>query len=189
MEHIWIILTGPAGGGKTTLEKALLDHFPNSGRILTCTTRPIRHGEEDGKSYRFFSHEQFRERLAQNLFEEHKTVHQHLYGTLRADLKEAREKYRILISVMDPQGALEMSGRYPEAHTIFVTENLSVLEQRLRKRGETEATIAVRMQSASEELNHQDDFEFKLINSDLGESINTLVCQVEYWQSMSRSGT
>jgi len=187
MEHIWIILTGPAGGGKTTLEKALLSHFPNSGRVLTCTTRPMRHGEEDGKSYRFFSHDQFRELLAQNLFEEHKTVHQHLYGTLRADLKEAREKYAVLVSVMDPHGALEMSSRYPEAHTIFVTASLAELAQRLQKRGESDESIATRMNTAREELQYENNFELKIVNNDLEESTNTLIRQVVFWRSAALS--
>jgi guanylate kinase len=50
-----IILSSPSGGGKTTIALMLLATRTDVGYSVSCTTRPPRRGEVDGKDYHFIS--------------------------------------------------------------------------------------------------------------------------------------
>ena len=67
-----IVISGPAGVGKTTICNRLLDEFKNSlSRVVTTTTRAPRIGETDGIDYFFISKNNFEENLQNGNFLEH----------------------------------------------------------------------------------------------------------------------
>ena len=55
-----IILSSPSGGGKTTIAHKLLAMRADVGYSVSCTTRPPRPGEIDGKDYHFLSLKDFK---------------------------------------------------------------------------------------------------------------------------------
>ena len=61
MRHRIFCLIGKSGTGKDTLYRELLDDgaLPFE-RLVPCTTRPIRAGEQDGRDYHFYTVEEFR---------------------------------------------------------------------------------------------------------------------------------
>ena len=53
-----IVVSGPAGSGKTTLCCSLTGACPQGiRRVITCTTRAPRPGEIDGVDYHFLTRE------------------------------------------------------------------------------------------------------------------------------------
>ena len=48
-------ITGPSAGGKSTLERGLIQCFGPAGKVVTFTTRPPRPGETNGVDYFFFN--------------------------------------------------------------------------------------------------------------------------------------
>ena len=49
-----LVISGPAGVGKTTICERLLEEFGDElSRVVTTTTRSPRSGEVDGKDYYF----------------------------------------------------------------------------------------------------------------------------------------
>ena len=47
---------GKSGAGKDAIQAATCKAHPNAfHKIVSCTTRPIRDGEQDGASYNFIS--------------------------------------------------------------------------------------------------------------------------------------
>ena len=56
------IISAPAGTGKTTLVRLLTQSFSCIVESVSCTTRPPRAGEIDGKDYFFLTREAFEER-------------------------------------------------------------------------------------------------------------------------------
>src|SRR6185437_16997524 len=81
-----VILSAPSGGGKTTITHALLARRPDVGYSVSCTTRPPRPHEVNGKDYYFLSTAEFLERQQNGEFAESAAVHGHLYGTLRKEV-------------------------------------------------------------------------------------------------------
>src|SRR5690606_26029274 len=84
---VLLIVSGPAGCGKTTLCERLVASHPEVKRAVTCTTRLPRPGEIAGEDYHFFSPEEFEQELASDGFLEHAIVHGFRYGILKREIQ------------------------------------------------------------------------------------------------------
>jgi len=103
---LFLLISGPAGSGKTTLCERMESTFPEKiRRVITCTTRPPRDNETNGIDYHFLSRENFEKKVALGEFLEHANVHQNLYGTRKKDVVDLLEKNINLIAALDVQGA------------------------------------------------------------------------------------
>src|SRR5205823_5416684 len=79
-----IILSGPAGAGKTTAVKRLLAECELPLRqSISVTTRAPREDEQDGVHYFFWTCERFQEEVKGDGFLEWAEVHGNFYGTLK----------------------------------------------------------------------------------------------------------
>ena len=54
-----VFIMGKSSVGKDSIFSKLRKHFPKLHVITTCTTRPIREGEQEGREYHFASREEF----------------------------------------------------------------------------------------------------------------------------------
>ncbi len=59
MRNVLIVISGPSGVGKGTLVKLLLEEDPTLALSVSCTTRPPRKGERNGRDYYFIEKEEF----------------------------------------------------------------------------------------------------------------------------------
>src|ERR1051326_3645861 len=66
-----IVISGPSGGGKTTLFERLIGSRPEMTRAVTCTTRQPRPGERDAVDYYFLTADSFLRRVQAGHFVEH----------------------------------------------------------------------------------------------------------------------
>ncbi len=164
-----IVLSGPSVVGKGTLGQKLLDSDSQVTFSVSATTRPRRQGEINGVHYHFISQAAFEQLVKEDAFLEHAEVHGNSYGTLRANVEEARLNGRDLLLDIDVQGALSVIERDPDAVTVFVQPpSFEVLGARLRARGsESEETLRRRLEDAHEEMTHVGQFQYTLINDDL----------------------
>ena len=62
-----LVVCAPSGTGKTTLIKKLREEFPLNFSV-SCTTRPPRPGEMDGRDYVFLDRAAFLEKKTHGLF-------------------------------------------------------------------------------------------------------------------------
>jgi guanylate kinase len=131
-----IILSGPAGSGKTTIVSRLLAMPELKLRpSVSATTRPPRSGERNGIDYYFVSLAEFEARRAAGEFLEWARVHDHWYGTPRRAVEELRRAGNAVMLVIDVQGAAQVRTTCPDAVSIFLNPpTMNVLEQRLRDR-------------------------------------------------------
>lgn len=156
-----LIISGPAGSGKTTLGERLVAHDPATQRVVTCTTRAPRPGEIDGVDYFFLSEEEFEKAVAKGEFLEHAGVHGKRYGTLRSEVDKKLSRALSIVLNIDVQGAATLrelaetdSVLRSRMVSIFVLPpNLEVLRERLQMRGTDDpAAIEQRLKRAEAEM-------------------------------------
>ena len=63
MKNRLFVISGPAGVGKGTLVKLLLQEDPALALSISCTTRAPRKGEVQGREYFFLTKEVFQYRI------------------------------------------------------------------------------------------------------------------------------
>jgi len=161
-----LMLIGVSGAGKTTIQEELLRRHPDWKKVVSCTTRPIRAGEVEGKDYHFLTKQQFEE-LERGMVEK-AHVHGNMYGLYSEDLDRVIEGRITGVLVVDYQGARIVRDLYGRRHTTIVSLIVSAAAQKARlvSRGtDSEETMARRLQSA-----HVEDVHCRMISDELFDS-------------------
>ena len=176
-----IILSSPSGAGKTTIAKALLAGRPDVGYSVSCTTRSPRPGEAEGADYYFLSRAEFVKRMEQGAFAESAEVHGNLYGTLKSEIQRVLSAGRHVMMDIDIQGATLLRRAFPSVVTIFILPpSGEVMLDRLRKRKtETKDAIVRRLESALQELQAVEDYEYVVVNDVLEAAVRRVSAIVD----------
>ena len=191
---VLLVLAGPAGSGKTTLCERLVVEQPGVERVVTATTRPMRPGEVDGVHYHFLNEAQFDAALARGEFLEWACVHgKNRYGTLRRAVVDRLAAGMSLVIAIDVQGvrsvraAAKTDALLARAlTTVFVAPaTIEELRARLGGRGDGEAEIERRMQTALAELREAGDFQYRIDSRSRDEDFAALLA---IWQAARRRG-
>ena len=174
-----IILSAPSGGGKTTIARALLARRPDIGYSVSCTTRAPRPGEIHDRDYYFLSRTEFLAKRERGEFAESAEVHGNLYGTLRNEVLRVLGSGKHVLMDIDVQGAVQFTRVFPQSVTVFVLPpSAEVLLERLRLRQtESAQQLADRLQSALQELQSVDQYEYVVVNDDLEHAVQR-VCAI-----------
>jgi len=183
LNSLLLLLSAPSGGGKTTVTAEILASDPNTVRAVTCTTRGPRDGEQEGIDYYFLGPADFLKRVQAGHFLEHATVYGNSYGTLKSEvLGRLRQGKDVLLNV-DVQGAAairEKAAADPELAralvTVFLTPpSLSVLEERLRRRGKDSAgAIQKRLSVARQEIAQWKHFDYLILSQSVPEDLQRM---------------
>ena len=178
-----VVISAPSGAGKTTLCEQTLAARPNMTRAITCTTREPRPGEKDGVDYYFLDAGDFLKRVQAGNFLEHATVYGNSYGTLKSEvLGKLRSGKDVLLNV-DVQGAAAIRAHAEEDSelktalvTVFLTPpSMSILEVRLKKRGQDSPQImAKRLSVAKQEIVQWKNFDYLIVSSSIAEDVRRL---------------
>lgn len=156
---ILCVVSGPSGSGKTTLCRTFNDEDPECSYAISCTTRPKREGEVNGKDYHFLDKQEFLTRVESGDLLEHARVHGNLYGTLKSSVIEQVERGQDVLIDIDVQGAALIRDNQDTAIRdsyvdIFVMPpSQDELKARLGGRGtESEQDFDLRMKNAQQEI-------------------------------------
>ncbi|WP_297479594.1 guanylate kinase [Ferrovum sp.] len=170
------IVTAPSGAGKSSLIAALLKQDPRVRLSVSHTTRAPRQGEIDGQDYHFVSRTTFSTLRTENQFLEWAEVYGNFYGTARRSLEDLQNRGFDVILEIDWQGARQVRQFYPESLGIFILPpSLETLRHRLQGRGKDDPeTIEKRLSLAQDDLSHENEFEYAIINADFDEALRDL---------------
>ena len=169
---LMIVISGPAGSGKGTVNAHLLatKEFVYS---VSATTRAPRPGEVDGVNYHFITREEFESRIASGDMLEYTEYCGNYYGTPRKEAEEVLDSGKNLILEIEVEGARNIKAKFPEAVLIMLLPpSFKVQEQRLRGRGtETEEKILERLARTREEILMSDFYDYAVYNYDGADKI------------------
>ena len=166
-----IVLSSPSGAGKTTISRMLMDSDPLITMSVSATTRPMRPGETEGVDYHFVDVAEFERMVESGEFAEWAYVFDHRYGSPKEPIKDALKAGRDILFDIDWQGTQQLKTAFGgDLVSIFILPpSMEELERRLRGRNtDSEEVIRDRMRRAAGEIGHWGEYDYVLINDDLG---------------------
>jgi guanylate kinase len=167
--------------GKGTVVTRLTQEHPEIFVSVSVTTRPPRPGEVDGVHYHFVSDAEFDALIAEGALLEWAIVHGlHRYGTPRGPVLRALEQGRAALLEIDLQGARQVKANCPDARFVFLAPpSWEELIRRQVGRG-TESAVQRerRLQTARAELAAQTEFDYVVVNREIGQAVEDLVALV-----------
>ena len=175
-----IVLAAPSGAGKTTLVHKLLEREARLKFSISYTTRPKREMEVHGEDYFFVSEGKFRAMRDHDAFLESAEVFDHWYGTSAAYVQSLIDDGRSVLLEIDWQGAQQVRERRPDAVCVFIMPpSRDELERRLRgRKTDAEEVIVRRLRDALSDMTHWSEFDYVVINDNLGKAADELAAIV-----------
>ena len=170
MDRKLFVVSGPSGVGKNTLLNAVIDRSENVRYSVSATSRPIRPGEVDGKSYYFVTRERFEALIADDALLEYAEYVGNYYGTPLAPIREAIANGIDVVMDVEVVGALKIKKRLPEeAVLVFVTApSFDIIRKRLVHRGDVApGLMEERLERARWECSQAENYDYIVINDDL----------------------
>lgn len=160
-----IVLSGPAGSGKGTIVKLLLQDEDYKVSIST-TSRAPRADDIPGVTYNFVTADQFLEMIAKGELAEFAEYVGNFYGTPVKGIEELLATGKNVILEIETQGALQIKSRFPEALLIWLSPpDYETLEARLRGRGtNTDDDIKRRLTAAKREMQFLPHYDYIVVN-------------------------
>ena len=161
-----IVVAAPSGAGKSSFVERVSMENPRLVDVITCTTRPMRKGESQGKPYYFISEDDFKKKIEEGFFVEWAHVHNRMYGTSHQELEKVWFEKKCAIMDVDVQGTETFKAKFPHAISIFIIPpSIDELRRRIIKRdGGVPADIDLRMQNAEREMQVASKFDYQIVN-------------------------
>jgi guanylate kinase len=174
---LMLVLSSPSGAGKTTLSRQLLDNDKQIQLSVSYTTRQKRPGERDGVDYRFVDTATFRGMIERKQFLEYAEVFGNYYGSPRGPVDDALNAGKDMLFDIDWQGTQQLrdKGRADLVTVFILPPSTRDLEKRLLTRAQDPKDIvAQRMAKAADEMSHWAEYDYVVVNSDIGTSLTNL---------------
>lgn len=173
-----LILSSPSGAGKTSLTRALIEEKELAlSMSVSVTTRAKRRSEIPGQHYDFIDVEEFNAMREHGDLLEWAEVHGNFYGTPRRPVERVLAAGADIIFDIDYQGTQQVRASIgADVVTVFILPpSMAELQNRLERRAEdTRETIDNRLANARVEIERYVDYDYVLVNEDLGVSFESL---------------
>lgn len=171
--HVFVI-SGPSGGGKTSVVERLCQKLPSLVRSVSVTTRKPRAKERPGKDYQFVSVDVFNAMIREKQLLEWAAVHDAYYGTPKQPVVRALGRGRDVILSIDVQGAQQIQRTLGKrAILIFLMPpSMEQLRERLQQRKtDSPAAVKRRLAVAKQEMVCASWYDHAVINDELERAV------------------
>jgi guanylate kinase len=174
MQKNLFVLSGPSGSGKNTVYNALTERIPELAHTVSATTREPRAGEICCVDYYYIPEEEFLYRVEHGDFIEYVNYGGNYYGTLKSEIERLTSMHKILVLIIEVNGALRFKELFPEAETIFIVPpSIEELKRRISGRGQnTDEELETRLAIAAAEMENRDKYDHCVVNDDLTQCID-----------------
>lgn len=167
------VVSAPSGCGKTTIVERVMEEMPGIKRSVSATTRKPRPGEKNGTDYFFISEREFKDWVEKGKFLEWARTFGYYYGTPIHEAEKAVAGGDDLVLTIDVKGGAQVKKRLKKSVLIFIAPpDMKTLRERLMKRGtDSEKEIKKRLLVAEKEMARSKDYDFVVVNDDLGKAV------------------
>jgi len=171
-----IIVSGPSGSGKSVLVANVMKLVPRLRFSVSYTTRAPRGSEQNGVEYFFVDRSEFHSLVQSDSLLEWAEVHGNFYGTSRKFVDDFLEKGDDVLLDIDVQGADIVRKKRPNSIGVFILPpSYQVLRDRLLRRSlDVGPVIEQRLKRARKEIHSYKEYDYLIINDDLGSSTQEL---------------
>ncbi len=173
-----MVISGPSGIGKDTVVDGLKERDLPFHFVITATSRQPRENEVHGRDYFFYSQETFEKMIEQDEFLEYAWVYSAYKGVPKFQVREALDSGEDVMMRLDVQGAETVRNLCPDAILVFLTaDSQEEWLQRLKdRRSETDDELKLRIETAREEYDKLDMFDYIVINKEnrLGRTLDVI---------------
>lgn len=183
-EGLIFIVSAPAGTGKTTLVKRLVQEFPHVKTGISYTTRKPRQGEINGVDYNFIEESEFKAKIHAGELLEYVQLYGFYYGTSSSWVEEQIKNGHHVVLVIDTQGGLNLKlkgsslGLKSKVHAVFIfiePPSLEELKRRLLiRKTEPDHVIEQRLACAAREMQQGKQYDYKIINDQIDAAYHVL---------------
>ncbi|MBW4078916.1 MAG: guanylate kinase [Acidobacteria bacterium] len=182
-EPLVVVLIGPGGVGKGTVAQRLLELDDHLWLSRSWTTRPQR-ATEKGTEYKFVDRAAFEAAIDDDRFLEWAEFHGNLYGTPLATAPDGDD---VLLEI-EVQGAAQVLEAYPDAVVILLLPpSMGQLEERLRRRGDEDQHVSMRLSSTPDELSKgQRLASFIVVNDEIERATGEILSILERLRQLRR---
>ena len=155
-----LALFGKSAGGKDTIQKWIVSTFPKEmNKIISCTTRPPRSGEQDGVDYFFLSDEEFGIKVLDGSMLEATSFREWFYGTALDQL----DTEKINVGVFNLAG-IECILADPRLEVapvwVYASDKTRLIRSLNRESNPDCAEICRRYQADEKDFDEMDDFNY-----------------------------
>ena len=178
---MFIVLSGVSGSGKNTVIEELKKR-KNFKVFRSAVTRQARPNEKKGEIYIFVTRGEFEDKIKNGELFEYELVHEEYRGILKSELEKVKaDKTSDYIRDIDVKGNQKLRKYFSkeEILSIFLEVDDSELKKRLKNRGESDESIALRLSRAPMERTHKKDYDLVIENNDLGKTVEAILRAIE----------
>ena len=161
MEKIKILaLFGKSASGKDTIQKWIVSNFPKiTNKIVSCTTRPPREGEQEGVDYFFLTDEEFATKVIDGSMLEATSFREWFYGTALDQLNP--EKINVgVFNITGVECILKDPRLEVQPVWIHASDKTRLLRSLNREENPDCKEICRRFQADEKDFDETDDFDY-----------------------------
>jgi guanylate kinase len=160
------IYTGPDGSGRKTIAKMVATAF-DMETVLSYTTRPPRHYEQNGEDYHFVSEETFKKMKENQEFLESVEIDGIHYGIREEDIVHAFESHNFVYLTLNPEGTEKLKEMYGErVMRFFIYADRETVINRQKQRQDNPEDIERHMNHYDETMTYKNQCEHAFENYD-----------------------
>lgn len=184
----FFVIAGPAGAGKNSLMQRVIESGV-ARQLATATTRPMRSYEQQGREHMFVSRAEFERMIAAGELLEFQRVHDNYYGIHRPSLENAMNAGETIMSDIDINGAEAARKALPDNVVVIFVQapTIADLIDRMRIRGESIASIGLRLLRVGSEIEYAERSDAVITNDKVENAAEKLLTIVQAVQSGGRN--